>query len=359
MGSERNLVVFPGDGIGPEIMKESLRVLDQVSQMVGVKFRMQFCDIGDAVRSSSGRAIPEEAMELFRRYRLALKGPVGESVGEFVRDMRMRFDLYANLRPVKSYSRISPPALRGDIDLVVVRENLEDIYVAKENESSPGEWRIEGVFTKRECERIARYSFELARSRRRKLAIAHKSNILPKSHGLFANVFREIAKSYPDVKFESYYADAMSAHIIRRPQEFDVIACPNFIGDILSDLAAEAGGGLGLAGSANVNPEEKRGLFEPIHGSAPDIAGKGTADPISQIRCVALLLQFLAKSEGEDYAFASRLIEGGIANYLGNSTGENLPFHLGGHLGTVAITDRIMNAIKEIAASSSHQTPGV
>lgn len=349
---EIDLAVFPGDGIGPEIVEEALRVLDAVSRSTQTGFRYHFCEIGDGVREKTGEAIPKEAIDLFGQHKLALKGPVGESVGDFVSQLRMKFDLYANQRPVKSYPRISPPALRGDIDLVVVRENIEDIYIAKESEVSPGVWRLEGIFTKEECQRIAKYSFGLARNRKRKLAVVHKSNILKRTHGLFVNTFREELSNFPDVEFESYYADALAAHLVRRPQDFDVIACPNLIGDILSDLAAEVGGGLGLAGSANVNPESGMGLFEPVHGSAPDISGKKIADPISEIRCVGLLLNFLAASKEERFSNAAQLVEEGIAGYLQDSPVEMLPVHLGGRSSTPEITDGIISKIRSLAEKS-------
>lgn len=349
MAAERDLVVFPGDGVGPEITNEAVRVLDTVRKITGAGFRYHLSNIGDGVKKETGEAIPAAAVELFERYGLAIKGPMGESVGDLVTRLRVKFDLYANIRPVRSCQRISPPALRGDIDLVVVRENLEDIYVAKETQTSPGVRRLEGVFTKRECDRIARFSFELAKSRRGRLAIAHKSNILPKTHGLFLEAFLEIADEYPDVKVEPYYADALSAHLVRRPQEFDVVACPNLIGDILSDLAAEVGGGLGLAGSANLNPERETGLFEPVHGSAPDIAGKNVADPISQIRSGALLMGFVSRTGGTEYAKGARLIEEGVLNYLQNAPAKDLPIHLGGEARTGEVTDGIIAEIQRLA----------
>jgi 3-isopropylmalate dehydrogenase len=354
MPIERDLVVFPGDGIGPEIVEESLRVLAVVSSTAGIKFRLHYCNIGDAVKDRTGVAVPQEALELFGQHKLALKGPVGESVGDFVSRVRIGFDLYANVRPVKSYPRISPPALRGDIDLVVVRENLEDVYIAKENQINPGVWKLEGIFSQKECERIAKYSFELARSRRKKLAIGHKANILRRTHGLFAGVFEEVSKAYADVAFESYYADALSALLVRRPHDFDVIACPNLIGDILSDLAAEVGGGLGLAGSANINPETGMGLFEPTHGSAPDIAGKKIADPISEIRCASLMLKFLSTSQGDLYSSAAATIDEAISRYLGNSALDALPIHLGGKAGTVRVTDVIISEIVRIQEKEDH-----
>ena len=346
--------MFPGDGIGPEIVAESLRVLDAVSGSKGIGFRLHYCEIGDAARKRTGEAVPLQALELFRRHKLALKGPVGESVGDFVSKLRIGFDLYANVRPVISYPRISPPALRGDIDLVVVRENLEDVYISKESQIDAGTWKLEGVFSRRECERIARYSFDLARGRRKRLAIGHKSNILRKTHGLFAEVFGDMSKAYTDVIFESYYADSLSAHLVRRPADFDVIACPNLIGDILSDLAAEVGGGLGLAGSANVNPEAGMGLFEPTHGSAPDIAEKKIADPISQIRCTALMLRFLSEEVGDSYSTAAATIEEAISRYISNSSVGNLPIHLGGRAGTTQVADSIISEIRRIQENGEH-----
>jgi 3-isopropylmalate dehydrogenase len=348
MGSQKDIVVFPGDGIGPEIVEEALRVLSHASSLVGVKLRYHFCDIGDGAKARWGVAIPDEALELFRKHRVALKGPVGESVAEFVTKLRRDFDLYINLRPVKSCPNISPPALRGDIDMVIIRENVEDVYIAREYEVAPGAWRLEGIFTKRECERIARYAFELARGRRRYLTVAHKANVMRRTHGLFVETFKEVSKEYPDVKLESLYADALSAYIVRKPQDFDVIACPNLIGDIISDLAAEVAGGLGLAGSANINPETGMGLFEPIHGSAPDIAGRGVADPISQIRSASLMLSFLSKDPGDGFSRAAALMEAGVTNYLCRSAREALPIHLGGSAGTREVAESIIKEITKL-----------
>lgn len=348
MGSSVNIVVFPGDGIGPEITEATLRVLSYVARRVNVSLKYHFCEIGDGAISTAGVAVPQKTIRLFRRYGVALKGPVGESVLDFVSKLRAKFDLYINFRPVKSYPSICPPAIRGDIDIALIRENVEDVYISHEYEAETGVWKLEGVFTEKECRRIAMYAYSIAKARRKKLSVVHKANILRKTHGIFIGAFKEVSRLFPEVNVEYVYADSAAARLVRTPQNFDVIACPNFIGDILSDLIAEIAGGLGLFGSANINPERKIGIFEPVHGGAPDIAGKKIANPISLIRCASMMLRFISEEHGHEFLRGAELLDMAVSNYLCHSPRKDLPIHLGGDAKTDEIAERIINEITKL-----------
>ncbi len=263
-----------------------------------------------------------------------------------------------NIRPAISYPSICPPALRPDIDLAVIRENSEGIYRAMENEVIPGVWTVTGVYTKKTCDRIARFSFEYAMKRLKTgrgkgiIACAHKANIIRKSHGMFYNAFEETSSEYPEIRLENYYADALCAHLIRRPQEFDVIVSTNLLADLISDLAGQVAGGLGMTGGTNMNPEKKMGIFEPTHGSAPDIAGTGKANPIGMIRSASLMFEFLGEVyDDKNCLEASIAIEKSIEQMFTKEKREMLPKELGGNLSCDKAGEKLAHYIKKGVSS--------
>jgi 3-isopropylmalate dehydrogenase len=331
------ICVIEGDGIGPEIMSATKKVIGSIEKSYNIKIEYIEAPCGDNAKEEFGSAVPEESIKIFQESDAGLKGPVGESVRDLFLAFRKRFQLYVNIRPAISYPGICPPALRSDINLAVIRENSEGIYRAMENEVMPGIWTVTGVYTKEICDRLAHYSFKYALKRLKTgrgkgiVACAHKANIIRKSHGMFFKAFEEVSSNYPDIKLENYYADAVCVHLLRRPQEFDVVVSTNLLADLISDLAGQIAGGLGMTAGTNINPENKMGLFEPTHGSAPDIVGTGKANPIGMIRSVALMFEFLAESYNDkDCANASISIEKSIERMFTDEKKETMPIELGG-----------------------------
>jgi 3-isopropylmalate dehydrogenase len=245
--------------------------------------------------------------------------------------------------------------LRPDIDLVVIRENTEGLYRSLENEIIPGVWTTAGVYTESACERVSRFSFDLAKSRlsrggKGEVVLAHKANIFRKTHGMFRDIFRKVSKDYPDIKCRDLYADAVCALLVKEPQKFDVILAENLIADLLSDLAGQIAGGLGMTAATNFNIEKRIGYFEPTHGCAYDIAGTNKANPIGQISSAGLMLDFLGTYHQDKRLIeAAQAIEVSVAKYLTQSKNEELPIELGGK----ADTETVGKIIAKIASTSS------
>lgn len=349
------IAIIEGDGIGPDIVNEAKKVLELLQKRF--EFQLEYTDapMGDQVKEDTGEPVPEKSLEIFLKSDAALKGPVGETTRDLVQALRFNLDLYANVRPAKSYSSISPPALRPDIDLVVIRENTEGLYRSLENEIIPGVWTTAGVYTENACERVSRFSFDLAKSRLRKggkgeVVLAHKANIFRKTHGMFRNIFRKVSKDYPDIKCRDLYADAVCALLVKEPQKFDIILAENLIADLLSDLAGQIAGGLGMTAATNFNIEKRIGYFEPTHGCAYDIAGTNKANPIGQISSAGLMLDFLGTyHQDKRLTEAAQAIEVSVAKYLTQSKNEELPIELGGK----ADTETVGKIIAKIASTSS------
>ncbi|MDI9644052.1 MAG: isocitrate/isopropylmalate dehydrogenase family protein [Candidatus Verstraetearchaeota archaeon] len=332
MTKKYKIAVMPGDGIGPEQTAATLRVLSAVTESTGIEMEFIEAEGGDECLNRRGEALPKDSIETIKSSDACLKGPVGESAADVIVKLRIMFDLYANLRPVKSYPGVQ--ALRPDIDMLVVRENTEDLY--KGYEFKVGEDAVAlRVITKRGSQRIAEMAFKYALKRRKKVTAVHKANVLRVTDGLFRDTCREVAGRYPQVSFEELYVDAASMHLIKRPQEFDVICITNMFGDILSDEAAQICGGLGMAAGANIG--DSFGLFEPIHGSAPKHAGKNTANPISMILSAKMMLDWLGEEE------SSRKIEDAVMQVL--SERKVLTPDLGGSSGTTEVAEEISRKI--------------
>ena len=308
-----HIAVIAGDGIGPEVITEGKKVFSGIAQMDGT-FSVTFEDFpwGCEYYLKSGEMMPENGLDLLRGYDAIYLGAVGYpgvpdhvSLGDLLLRIRRGFDEYINLRPVRllhgapcPLADISP----RDIDMIVVRENSEGEYAnvgARLYPGTPRETALQtGVFSRYGCERVIRYAYELARREKRTLTSISKGNALRYSMVFWDEIFAEIGKEYPDVETHSLLVDAASMFFVKDPKRFGVVVTSNLFGDILTDLGAASAGGMGLAAGANLNPERRYpSMFEPIHGSAPDIAGQGIANPLASIWSVAQMLDFLGETE--------------------------------------------------------------
>lgn len=308
------IALIPGDGIGPEQTDATLKVLDAAQKKFGLKLKIVKVEAGDACLKKQGTALPQNTIDVIRTSQACLKGPVGETAADVVVRLRLMFDLYANIRPVKSYPRV--PSIRPDIDFVFARENTEDVYKGIEFVSADAAVGLR-IITRRGSERIAKYAFELAkkRNKKRRVTAVHKANVMRLTDGLFAEVCRKVAKAYRDIKFDELYVDAAAMQLIRAPQEFDVIVTTNMFGDILSDEASQLVGGLGMCPGANIG--DSFALFEPVHGSAPDIAGKQKANPFSMILAAKMMLDWIGYHYNEPTCIrAASTIEEAIVKTL-------------------------------------------
>ena len=291
------ITVIRGDGIGPEIMDATLHVLDAM----GLGLVYEPADAGMAALDRHGELLPQATMDSIRTNKVALKSPlttpVGEGFSSINVELRKRFDLYANVRPAKSFPNTKSRFPSG-VDLITVRENTEGAYSAEGQEvSADGDTATSLTRTTRKgSERIVRYAFELARrTGRKKVTVVHKANILKSTSGLFLKVAREVAAQYPDIECNEMIVDNTCMQLVMRPEQFDIIVTTNLFGDIISDLCAGLVGGLGLAPGANIGTDVA--VFEAVHGSAPDIAGKGVANPCALLLGAAQMLDHLGMPE--------------------------------------------------------------
>ena len=290
----QTIAVIRGDGIGPEIMDATLQVLDAL----GVGLSYDFVDAGLVAYEKHGELLPAATMEAIHRHRIALKSPlttpVGEGFSSINVELRKRFDLYANVRPAISFTNTK--SRYADIDLITVRENTEGAYIGEgQNLTADGETAtLTQKVTRRGSERIVRYAFDLARRvGRKKVTVVHKANILKSTSGLFLKVARQVAAEYPDIQCNEMIVDNCAMQLVMNPGQFDVIVTTNLFGDIISDLCAGLVGGLGLAPGANIGTEAA--IFEAVHGSAPDIAGKGIANPVALLLGAGQMLDHLGR----------------------------------------------------------------
>ena len=286
--SKYKISLIPGDGIGPELSEATLEILNAVQQKFDINLDIIQVEAGDSTFEKTGEALPEKTIEEIRNSHACMKGPVGETAADVIVRLRIMFDLYANIRPIKTYPPV--PSLKPDINMIFVRENTEDVYRGIEFEMEDTAICLR-VITKKNSERIAKKAFETARRRnsKKRVTAIHKANVMKKTCGLFARTCREVAKHYPDIAFNELYVDAASMRLIKEPETFDVFVTPNMFGDILSDEIAGLVGGLGLAPGGNIGKEVA--IFEAVHGSAPDIAGKGIANPTALMLASAMMLE--------------------------------------------------------------------
>ena len=327
-----NLAVIPGPGIGAEVINETIRLLDNTD----LTFDFRYFEVGYEVWQKTGSPVPDNVLAEIRKTQACLFGATTTPVGvpgykSAIITLRTALGLYANVRPAKSY-----PNQKGmkDVDLVIVRENTEGMYSGWEFELPNSAYTIR-VITRKATERIARFAFELAMKRRKKVTIVTKANVLRKTDGLFLEVANKVAEDYPSVEVEEAFIDVTAMRLILKPEIFDVIVTSNLFGDILSDESAGLVGGLGLAPSANIGVDYA--LFEPVHGSAPRLAGKNIANPMAAILASKMMLDYLGENR-----WAER-IENAIVTVL--NEGKVLTPDLGGSSSTTQVTDAIINAL--------------
>jgi isocitrate dehydrogenase (NAD+) len=333
----QQITVIRGDGIGPEIMDATLRVLDALE--VGLDYDFQ--PAGLAALEATGELLPGATLDSIERNRIALKAPLTTPVGGGFKSLnvalRKHFDLYANVRPAISFKGTA--SRYEDIDLITVRENTEGAYLAEGAYTAPDGSRAESkmVVTRAGCERVIRFAFDLARrAGRKKVTAVHKANILKDVSGMFLNVAREVAAEYDDIEFGDIIVDNACMQLVMRPEQFDVMVTTNLFGDIISDLCAGLVGGLGLAPGANIG--ERAAMFEAVHGSAPDIAGKGIANPCALLLAAAQMLEHI---EQQDKAAALRRAIAETIERADRTTPD-----LGGKGSTESFTDAICERVK-------------
>ncbi|KJS19180.1 MAG: isocitrate dehydrogenase [Clostridiaceae bacterium BRH_c20a] len=331
-----NITLIPGDGIGPEVAF----AVKEIIESTGVKINWEIKDAGDKAFRAVGNPLPDEVIQSVLKNKVALKGPVTTPIGTGFRSvnvaLRKELGLYANLRPMKNLPGIETPF--NNVDLVVVRENTEDLYAGIECKVDAGRAEAIKLITKDASEKIGYFAFSYAQKMgRKKVTAVHKANILKISDGLFLESIREIREQFPDIEYEEMIIDNLCMQLVQRPEKFDVLVLPNFYGDIVSDLCAGLVGGLGLVPGANIG--DSYSVFEAVHGSALDIAGKNMANPLALLNSAVLMLKHI------DEVQAAENIERAI-NWILNHK-EKLTPDLGGRGTTTSLTRDLCEYIKE------------
>jgi len=325
------ITLIPGDGIGPEVVEATRRVIEAT----GVAVTWDIHQAGESVMASRGTPLPHDVIEAIKKNRVALKGPITTPVGQGFRSvnvaLRKELDLYANLRPCKSYPGV--PTRYQDVDLVIVRENTEDLYAGVEHMVGEDAAESIKIITRKGSERIVRFAFEYAlREGRRKVTAVHKANIMKCTDGLFLSVARSVAEQYPTIAFEDMIVDAMCMKLVQSPHQYDVLVMPNLYGDIVSDLCSGLVGGLGMAPGANIGAGIA--VFEPVHGSAPRRAGQNIANPTATMLSGVLMLKHIGETQ------AAARLEQAIAEVL--KEGKSVTYDLGGTATTSGFADAVI-----------------
>lgn len=324
------IAVIPGDGIGKEVMEATLHVLDALD----IEFDYIFADAGDEYGEKTGIALPKETVNVAKASQACLFGAAGETAADVIVKLRQELDLYVNLRPVKSYPGTN--SIFDNLDLVIVRENTEGLYIGLEEYTEDGATATR-VITRKASERICKFAFDYAKKTgREKVTAIHKANVLKKTDGVFKDTFYEVARDYPDMELDDRYVDATAMFFITKPEMFDVIVTTNLFGDILSDEGAGLVGGLGLIPSANIG--DNQGLFEPVHGSAPGLAGKGKANPSAMILSAVLMLEYLNEND------AALKLEDALVEVL--MEGKTVTKDLGGSSSTMEMADAVREKLE-------------
>ena len=349
-----NIAVIPGDGVGKEVVVEGLKVLEALEEHFDVRFQLAHFPWGSEYYMQHGQMMPDDALDQLRAFDAIFFGAVGHpevqdhiTLDGLLLPMRRGFDQYICLRPSVLYPGVESP-LRGkkpgDIDMVVIRENTEGEYAnvgGFQYRNTPQEVAIQtSVFTRHGCERTIRFAFDLARKRNKKSLVTSitKSNAQGYGMVLWDRTFEEVSQEYPDIETESLLIDAACMNFIRRPESFDVVVASNLFGDILTDIGAIITGSMGLAASGNINPEKRfPSMFEPVHGSAPDIAGQGIANPMAAILSIGMMLQHLGVEAAADAVHSAAL------SVL--AEGEVRTPDLGGASGTKEVGDAIVKSL--------------
>lgn len=328
------ITLIPGDGIGPEVTDAARLVIDAS----GVKIDWDVVNAGENVINEFGTPLPDHVINSIKNNKVALKGPVTTPVGTGFRSinvgLRQALKLYANVRPIKTFEGV--PARYTGVDFIVVRENTEDLYAGVEHMIGEDAAESIKIITRAASERIVKYAFELAKKEGyKKVTAVHKANIMKCTDGLFLRCARNVSENYKDVKFEDVIVDAMCMKLVQNPENYDVLVMPNLYGDILSDLSAGLVGGLGLIPGANIG--EEAAIFEPVHGSAPDIAGKNMANPTATILSGTMMLRHLGEFD------AAARIENAVAMVL--KEGKSTTADLGGKSGTMEFAKAVIAAM--------------
>src|SRR5918993_899621 len=329
------ITLIPGDGIGPEVTEAVVSIIEAA----GVNVTWERHDAGVLALEKHGAPLPDDLIASVRRNKVALKGPVTTPVGEGFTSvnvgLRKALDLYANLRPVVNLPGV-PSRFQG-VDMIIVRENTEDLYAGLENEIVPGVVAGLKVITAVASERIARFAFTHAiENGRRKVTAIHKANIMKQADGLFLRSARAVAKEFPDVTYDEKIVDNACMQLVMRPEQFDVLLLPNLYGDIVSDLGAGLVGGLGVVPGANLG--ERSAVFEAVHGSAPDIAGKDLANPTALLLSALTMLRYIGERTSADVIF------GAVSRVL--AAGTTLTRDLGGSASTTQFTDAVVREVQ-------------
>jgi isocitrate dehydrogenase (NAD+) len=337
-GKTHRIAVLPGDGIGPEVVDATITVLNAIQKTADVKLDLVKGEAGFYCIEKYGTNLPDKTVEMIKTTEACLKGPMTTpeepgSPRSVAVTLRSMFDLYANMRPARTLPNV--PSLKPNIDMIVVRENTEDLYVGKEFQVAPGIAIALKINTRVASERVARFAFELAVKRRKKLAVVHKANILKLTDGIFKQAAFDVGKEYPDVEIEDIHVDAATMQFIRRPETFDVLVATNLYGDILTDEAAGLVGGLGVAAGGNIG--DKYGMFEPAGGSAPKYTGQNKVNPVAMIEASKMMLDFLKEPT------AAKKVEKATMDVL--REGKVLTFDLGGHSKTSEMGEAIAQKI--------------
>lgn len=334
--SKRTITVIPGDGIGPSIIDSALKILDKA----GCNFEYEFADAGLMALEKHGELLPQRTLDLIEKNRITLKGPLTTPVGEGFTSinvsLRKKFSLYANVRPVNSFK--GTQARYENIDIITVRENTEGMYSGLGQKVSDDGQTAEAtsIITRQGAEQIVTFAYELARKEnRKKVTIVHKANIMKSTSGLFLKVAREVSQRYPDIITEEMIVDATCMKLVMSPEQFDVMVTTNLFGDILSDLCAGLVGGLGMAPGANIGRDAA--IFEAVHGSAPDIAGKNLANPTSVILASIQMLEYLGMAD------KAKLIRDAVSDVI--ATGDRTTRDLGGTHGTTDFTQAVLERL--------------
>lgn len=329
-----NITLIPGDGIGPEVTNATIKVI----QAAGVEIQWEIQEAGGNLIEKYGSPLPQGVINSIKDNRIALKGPITTPVGEGFRSvnvmLRKELDLYANVRPVKTYQGIDSKF--ESVDIVIIRENTEDLYSGIEYMIGQDVAQSIKVFTRQGCERIIRYAFEYARREgRKKVTAVHKANIMKCTDGMFLNIAKEMSYEYQDIQFEDMIIDAMCMRLVQSPESYDVLVLPNLYGDIVSDLCAGLVGGLGVVPGVNIG--KNYAIFEPVHGSAPGIAGKNIANPIAMMLSGVYMLRYIGEIE------PAVSIEKAITEVLSNGTKNTID--LGGSASTDEFAEEVINAM--------------
>jgi isocitrate dehydrogenase (NAD+) len=332
--ASHTITLIAGDGIGPEVTDAVLRII----AAAGVGIEWERHDAGVIAFERTGQALPPALLESIRRHKVALKGPVTTPIAQGFTSvnvgLRKALDLYANLRPVWNLPGV--PARFQGVDMIIVRENTEDLYAGLEHEVVPGVVESLKIITEKASTRIGKFAFDYARKNGRKTVTAiHKANIMKLSDGLFLESVRAVARGNPDIKYDEKIVDAACMHLVMNPAQFDVLVMPNLYGDIVSDLCAGLVGGLGVVGAANLGSDTA--VFEAVHGSAPDIAGKGLANPTALLLSAVLMLRHIDEGAAADQIMA------GLSRVL--QTGETLTRDLGGTASTREFADAVCRTV--------------